>query len=60
MNSEIKALKKALENRKAELQQLIDQMKSDQLNKSSVYRSLENELSTIREKLGSSASETKK
>jgi hypothetical protein len=51
MNSEFKALKKALENRKSELTQLINQMKSDQLSKSSLYRNLESELTTIREKL---------
>jgi len=51
MNSEFKALKKALENRKSELTKLISQMKSDQLNKSGLYRNLESELSTIREKL---------
>jgi hypothetical protein len=51
MDSEIKALKKALQNRQSELQQLINQMKSDQLSKSSLYRNLENELSSIREKL---------
>jgi hypothetical protein len=51
MNSEFKALKKALENRKTELTKLINQMKSDQLNKSGLYRNLESELTTIREKL---------
>ena len=60
MNSEIQALKKALQNRQAELQQLIDQMKSDQLNKSSVYRNLETELTTIREKLDSGPGASKK
>jgi hypothetical protein len=54
MNPDFKALKKALQNRQAELQKLMSQMKSDQLNKSSVYRNLENELSTIREKLENS------
>jgi hypothetical protein len=51
MDSDIKALKRALQNRQAELQQLIDQMKSDQLNKSLVYRNLESELTTIMKKL---------
>jgi hypothetical protein len=60
MNSEIKALKKALQNRQAELQQLIQQMKSDELNKSSVFRHLEHELSTIREKLEQEDSATGK
>jgi hypothetical protein len=55
MDSEVKALKKALENRQAELKQLINQMKSDQLNKSSLYRNLENELSSIRETLEKNA-----
>jgi hypothetical protein len=60
MNPDSKALKKALQNRKAELQNLISQMKSDQLNKSSVYRNLENELSTIRETLENNDSGSKK
>jgi hypothetical protein len=60
MNTEIKALKKALQNRQAELQQLIDQMKSDNLNKSSVFRHLETELSTIRRKLGQHESSARK
>jgi hypothetical protein len=51
MDLEIKALRKALQNRQTELQQLIDQMKSDQLNKSSVYRNLESELFSIRQVL---------
>jgi hypothetical protein len=51
MDSEIKALKRALQNRQAELQELINQMNSDQLNKSLVYRNLESELTTIMKKL---------
>jgi hypothetical protein len=51
MESNVKALRKALQERRAELQQLVDQMKSDQLQRSSVYRNLENELAGIREKL---------
>jgi hypothetical protein len=51
MNSEIKSLKKALQNRQSELKKLIDQMKSDQLNSSSLFRNLENELTSIRQRL---------
>lgn len=51
MDSEIKAIRKALQQRQEELEQLIDQMKSDQLSRSSVYRNLEQELTDIRQKL---------
>lgn len=51
MDFEIKAIRKALQQRQEELEQLIDQMKSDQLSRSSVYRNLEQELTDIRQKL---------
>lgn len=51
MDPEIKAIRKALQSRQNELRELIDQMKADQLNRSTVYRSLENELHQIKEKL---------
>ena len=51
MDSEIKAIRKSLQQRQEELEQLIDQMKSDQLSRSSVYRNLEQELTDIRQKL---------
>lgn len=51
MNPELKALQKALKNRKAELEQLIIQMKTDQLNKGSVYKSLKEELSQVEVRL---------
>jgi ribosomal protein L29 len=51
MKSEIKALQKALKNRKAELENLIVQMKSDQLNKSAVFKHLQEELVKVDDKL---------
>jgi hypothetical protein len=51
MNSELKALQKALKNRKAELENLIQQMRADQLNKSSLYKNLQNELVHVEGKL---------
>jgi hypothetical protein len=51
MNSELKSLQKALKNRKAELEKLIDQMKTDELNKSSLYKNLQNELVRVEGKL---------
>ncbi len=48
MNSDLKALKQALRQRETELQQLMRQMKSDQLNNSKVYRNLEHELNGIK------------
>ena len=51
MKSEIKALQKALKNRKAELENLIVQMKSDQLNKSTVFKHLQEELVKVDDKL---------
>ena len=51
MKSEIKALQKALKNRRAELESLIVQMKSDQLNKSAVFKHLQEELVKVDNKL---------
>lgn len=51
MNQEIKALKRELISRRNELVRLIQQMKTDQLSNSPVYRSLEKELETIHQKL---------
>jgi hypothetical protein len=51
MDSEIKDLKRALVARQNELKKLIHQMKSDQLNRSSLYRNMENELLEIKQKL---------
>ena len=51
MKSETKALQKALKNRRAELENLIVQMKSDQLNKSAVFKHLQEELVKVDDKL---------
>jgi hypothetical protein len=51
MDSELKALQKALKNRKSELEKLIQQMKTDELNKSSLYKHLQNELVQVEGKL---------
>jgi hypothetical protein len=51
MDEDIKALERALRSRKAELQRLILQMRSDHLNSGSVFRILNNELRSIEEKL---------
>ena len=59
-DSEIKAIRKALQNRQAELEELIQQMKSDQLVKSSVFRNLHQELDDIRQKLNEASSSRKK
>jgi hypothetical protein len=56
MNSDFKALKQALRQRELELQQLIRQMKSDQMNHSKVYKTLEQELDGIKTKMQSSDS----
>lgn len=60
MDPEIKAIKKALQQRQAELEQLIDQMRSDELSRSSVFRSLKEELSNIMLKLEGAISPLKK
>lgn len=54
MNSDVKALKLALRQRELELQQLIRQMKSDQMNHSKVYKNLEQELDGIKTKIQTS------
>lgn len=51
MISEQKSIQRELKKRQAELRQLIEQMKSDQLNKSKVCQKLESELENIGEKL---------
>ena len=51
MDSEIKAIKKALEARQNELRRLINQMKADELYKGSLYKNLESELQHIQKKL---------
>jgi hypothetical protein len=51
MNSDVKALKIALRQRELELQQLIRQMKSDQMNHSKVYKNLEQELDGIKSQI---------
>ena len=54
MNSDVKALKLALRQRELELQQLIRQMKSDQMNHSKVYKNLEQELDGIKNQIETS------
>lgn len=51
MNSDVKALKLALRQRELELQQLIRQMKTDQMNHSKVYKNLEEELDSVKNKM---------
>jgi exonuclease VII small subunit len=51
MKSDVKALQQALRQREVELQQLIRQMKSDQLNGSKVYKNLEQELNAVKDRL---------
>ena len=54
MNSDVKAMKLALRQRELELQQLIRQMKSDQMNHSKVYKNLEQELDGIKSQIQTS------
>lgn len=51
MKPDPKAMKAALKKREAELQKLIRQMKSDNLHSSPVYRNLEDELETVKNRL---------
>ena len=51
MAEDIRALERSLRNRRAELQRLILQMRSDHLSSGSVFRILNNELRSIEEKL---------
>ncbi len=51
MNEDLRALERALRNRRAELQKLIGQMISDNMNNSPVFRNLNRELEGIEEKL---------
>ena len=50
MNEDLRALERALRNRRTELQRLIGQMISDNMNISSVFRNLNKELEIIEEK----------
>jgi signal transduction histidine kinase len=60
MTPEIKAIERALKKRQIELHELIQQMKADQLAKSSLYKSLEQELESIAEKLKDTSRSQKK
>lgn len=60
MTEDIKALERALRNRRAELQRLILQMRSDHLNSGSVFRILNSELHSIEEKLKNPSEATSK
>lgn len=51
MNSESKALKSSLQKREMEILRLIRQMKFDQLHNSTVYKNLEQELESVKNKL---------
>lgn len=51
MAEDIKALERALRNRRIELQRLLLQMQSDHLHTGSVFRILNEELRSIDEKL---------
>ena len=55
MNSDSQAQKASLQKRELELQRLIRQMKLDQLHNSKVYKNLELELTTVKEKLSEKA-----
>ena len=56
MHSDPKSLERALRHRKSELLKLIEQMKSDQLQKSPVLKNLEQEVNTINTQLSASVS----
>ena len=60
MAEDIRALERALRNRRAELQRLILQMRSDHLNSGAVFRILNKELRSIEEKLKNPAEPTSK
>jgi hypothetical protein len=51
MNSEVQSIKRSLRQRQAELTELINQMKQDQLNRGAVFKTLESELTTVVEQL---------
>ena len=51
MKPDPSAMKALLRKREAELQKIIRQMKTDQLQASPVYRSLEQELETLKSQL---------
>lgn len=51
MKPDPRAMKALLRRRESELQKLIRQMKIDNLNSSPVYRNLEEELATLKDRL---------
>lgn len=51
MTPEFKELQRELKKRRSELEKLINQMKSDHINKGVIYRNLANELDSIDQKL---------
>jgi len=51
MNPDPAALKAALRKREMELQKIIRQMKSDNLSSGTVYKNLEQELESLKNKL---------
>lgn len=54
MKSDPQALKVAFRKREVELEKIIRQMKDDNLQSSTVYRNLEQELKVVRTKLSAS------
>ncbi len=60
MPEDVRAAERSLRERRAELQQLILQMKSDHLTTGSVFQILNNELRSIEEKLKNTSQLTSK
>lgn len=60
MAEDVRAAERSLRQRRAELQQLILQMKSDHLTAGSVFQILNNELRSIEEKLKNASQLTSK
>lgn len=60
MAEDVRAAERLLRQRRAELQQLILQMKSDHLTTGSVFQILNNELRSIEEKLKNTSQLTSK
>lgn len=60
MAEDVRAAERSLRERRAELQQLILQMKSDHLTTGSVFQILNNELRSIEEKLKNTSQLTSK
>lgn len=60
MAEDVRAAERLLRQRRAELQQLILQMKSDHLTAGSVFQILNNELRSIEEKLKNTSQLTSK